>query len=77
MRERYVNILAALRERYVGASTALRERYVGASTALRGRYLGASIVLRERGTIAYRRLPKYGVFPDINTRVHFLFKLSV
>ena len=31
MRERYVNILAALRERYVGASTALRERYVGAS----------------------------------------------
>ena len=35
MRERYVNILAALRERYVGASTALRERYVGASIALR------------------------------------------
>ena len=33
MRERYVNILAALRERYVGASTALRERYVGASIA--------------------------------------------
>ena len=38
MRERYVNILAALRERYMGASTALRERYVGASTALRGRF---------------------------------------
>ena len=33
MRERYVNILAALRERYVGASTVLRERYVGASIA--------------------------------------------
>ena len=37
MRERYVNILAALRERYVGASTALRERYVGASIAERER----------------------------------------
>ena len=77
MCECYVNALAALHERYVGALAALRERYVEALTALRGRYLGASIALRERGTVAYRRLPKYGVFPDINTRVHFLFKLSV
>ena len=44
MRERYVNILAALRERYVGASTALRERYVGALMALRERF---NIATRE------------------------------
>ena len=74
MRERYVNILAALRERYMGASTALRERYVGTSTALRGRFNSG----RERKrTVAYRRLPKYGVLPNINTRAYFLFKLSV
>ena len=53
MRERYVNILAALRERYVGASTALRGRFNSG---------------RERKrTVAYRRLPKYGVLLNINT----------
>ena len=53
MRERYVNILAALRERYVGASTALRGRFNSG---------------RERKrTVAYRRLPKYGVLLSINT----------
>ena len=63
MRERYVNILAALRERYVGASTALRGRFNSG---------------RERKrTVAYRRLPKYGVLPNINTLTYFLFKLSV
>ena len=63
MRERYVNILAALRERSVGASTALRGRFNSG---------------RERKrTVAYRRLPKYGVLPNINTRAYFLFKLSV
>ena len=63
MRERYVNILAALRERCVGASTALRGRFNSG---------------RERKrTVAYRRLPKYGVLPNINTRAYFLFKLSV
>ena len=60
MRERYVNILAALRERYVGASTALRGRFNSG-----------------RESVAYRRLPKYGVLPNINTRAYFLFKLSV
>ena len=63
MRERYVNILAALRERYVGALTALRGRFNSG---------------RERKrTVAYRRLPKYRVLPNINTRAYFLFKLSV
>ena len=63
MRERYVNILAALRERYVGASTALRGRFNSGRERMR--------------TVAYRRLPKYGVLLNINTRAYFLFKLSV
>ena len=54
MGERYANALAALSERYVGTLAALRRRYVSALAALRDR-------------VAYRRLPKYSVFPNINT----------
>ena len=37
MRERYVNILAALRERYVNVLAALRGRFYGATWALQYR----------------------------------------
>ena len=48
MRERYVNILAALRERYVSVLAALRGRFEGATWALGRRYVSASIAERER-----------------------------
>ena len=55
-------------DRYVNALKALRERFkVSGTWALRGRF-------NREGTVAYRRFPKY---MDINTRAHFLFKVSI